>query len=555
MPGVFLALLCLPSKAQDISRIGQEKPFAVSGYLDLKGIFYNVSGIEPRRKPFSYFINGAPVFSFYGITIPVSFTLSEQERSFRQPFNQFGLSPYYKWLTVHLGYRNIQFSPYTLAGYTMLGAGVEMHPGLFRFGFMYGRLNRATKLDTTLGVVQPYSFSRRGMAMKIGVGNENHYVDFSFLKAKDDTNSLKSKINPGDTLPVMAAANFVAGVSTHLKMGSKIFFDADAAYSIYTRNIQSQLALPEDLEKLERVAGSIMPINATSEKYMAYSAGLTFKDKYFSLKLGYKRVDPNFQSMGAYFFNNDLQNITIAPSFYTKNNKFRFSGSIGFQKDNLQKQKVATTKRVIGSANMSWNIDQHWGIDANYMNFSANSTPEVVSVNNKYLLAHTTNNISVNPRYILTKNNLTHVALLSYNYSVLSDANQDTKAWNTVKTNVVFMNYNITVLQSALTLMAGANYTTNELSIGTTKYYGFSIGASKNVAKNKITLGTNNSYSLGSNDNSPNVLNASVTASYRPAAKHQFNLRWVMVKTTYGSASTAPSFNENTGEVGYTLSF
>jgi len=189
------------------------------------------------------------------------------------------------------------------------------------------------------------------------------------------------------------------------------------------------------------------------------------------------------------------------------------------------------------------------------MNFSSNSTPEVVNVDNRYLLAHTTNNLSVSPRYILSKNNKTHVVLLSYNYSVLSDANPDTKEWNTIKTNVAFLNYNITFIPQVLTLLAGANFTTNELPQGTTQYYGITLGASKNLAKNTITIGTNNSYSLGNNDNSPNVLNVSVNGSYRPAAKHQFNLRWTLLRTTFGDAAMVPGYTENTGEAGYTLSF
>jgi len=54
-------------------------------------------GKEAYRKPFTWMLTGSPTLSVYGITLPFSFTISEQQRNFRQPFNKFGVSPYYKW--------------------------------------------------------------------------------------------------------------------------------------------------------------------------------------------------------------------------------------------------------------------------------------------------------------------------------------------------------------------------------------------------------------------------------------------------------------------------
>lgn len=72
--------------------------------------------LPDRYLPFNYVITGAPVLSLYGMQIPVSFVIGRQQSSFTQPFNQFELSPSYKWVTVHAGYRNLTFSPYTLTG-------------------------------------------------------------------------------------------------------------------------------------------------------------------------------------------------------------------------------------------------------------------------------------------------------------------------------------------------------------------------------------------------------------------------------------------------------
>ncbi|MDP4256024.1 MAG: hypothetical protein Q8938_18595, partial [Bacteroidota bacterium] len=121
---VAVASRAFSAGAQDIGTWGSQKPVSLRGSAQIRGIFYGASGIPDRRTPFSYLFAGNLTADLYGVSIPMNFSISEQDRSFSQPFNQFGISPHYKWITLHLGYRNISFSPYTLAGYTLLGAGV-----------------------------------------------------------------------------------------------------------------------------------------------------------------------------------------------------------------------------------------------------------------------------------------------------------------------------------------------------------------------------------------------------------------------------------------------
>src|SRR4051812_17039997 len=99
--------------AQDLENITEEKPFVFSGAFTLYGSHYYVDGIPSRRKDFSWYLTGNPNLRIYGIDIPFNFTVSEQERSFRQPFNQFSITPSYKWIKLHLGYNNITWSPFT----------------------------------------------------------------------------------------------------------------------------------------------------------------------------------------------------------------------------------------------------------------------------------------------------------------------------------------------------------------------------------------------------------------------------------------------------------
>lgn len=113
-----LALIGLLSahglSAQNLETIGKEKALTVSGGVSLNQIIYAASGIDSRRDPYSYYASGNINFRLYGWSVPLSFALSNQSVSYQQPFNQYGIHPTYKWVTGHIGYSSMSFSPYTL---------------------------------------------------------------------------------------------------------------------------------------------------------------------------------------------------------------------------------------------------------------------------------------------------------------------------------------------------------------------------------------------------------------------------------------------------------
>src|SRR5690606_27639904 len=131
---------------------------------------------------------------------PFSFSLSNQNSSFQQPFNQYGLHPTYKWITAHLGWASMNFSPYTLNGHLFLGAGVETTPtDKWSISGMYGRLQKAVVPDTTAGVLAAYQ--RMGFGLKASYGTGADHVDIILFRAKDDAASIPNIDLAGEVLP------------------------------------------------------------------------------------------------------------------------------------------------------------------------------------------------------------------------------------------------------------------------------------------------------------------------------------------------------------------
>ena len=147
-PLTYMVLLCIglflnPAFGQDVENVSGKKPVKVSGFINMGSSYIDDNRANFFQKPLGYFGTlGMNVSIFESIQIPLSFTYSDQQTTFSRPsFRTFGLSPTYKWLTIHAGYRNFSVSPLLLSGSMIKGFGVEVKPGIFQVSLFKGDFN------------------------------------------------------------------------------------------------------------------------------------------------------------------------------------------------------------------------------------------------------------------------------------------------------------------------------------------------------------------------------------------------------------------------------
>lgn len=548
------------SFAQDFTNIKDLKPISYAGSIEARSMFYSASGIANRRVPFTYLLSGSPTVNIYNVQIPFTLSLSESDRSFSQPFNQYGLSPTYKWITVHAGYRNLSFSPYTLGGHTMLGAGFELNPGKLRVGFMYGRLNRATTIDTTSQSLVPFSFSRKGYAAKLGYGSANNFVEFSYLNAKDDQNTKPSNL-PSALNLVSPAKNNVLGYSLKFTFFKKLFIESTGAVSLYTKDINSPINIDSVKNDFLQQANDIFKLNGTSEYYTAFSGGLGYREKNYGVKVNYRRIEPDFKTMGAYFFNSDLENWTINPDINLMKGKIRVNGSVGFQRDNLKNQKRAENKRIIASANAGLQITKALGLDLIYTNFSDNQTPQTALFADSLRIVQTTQTIGFMPRYFLIRPLATHVISASANFSSLNDFNNFFSAQaasRNISTEQYFVNYNLTFPKQKTSLFININSTNLKGQNLENSFTGGTIGGNRSFFSEKMQTGLSFTLTKTNSNSSPEsfITNASGNLAYIVTKRQRvaFNL-FLTDNKTKAINLLQPNFTETRAELSYQFNF
>ncbi len=549
---VFSFIALRVSYGQDITHFKKNKT-SFHGNLSATTIFYHTNGLTQRKPSFSYILGGNFTLSLKGFIFPFSFTYSDQNKSFRQPFNHYGVSPQWKWIKIHLGYRNINFSKYVLGGHTILGAGLELTPGLFRFGVVYGRIQRKTNQASS--IYNPISdtitsFTRKMISFKVGIGNRNNYFDFIVLRAADDSTSINPSVKETGKFP---ATNLVTGINTHLAFTPTLYFEAEAAYSVYTENQNSDIAfeVPDFVNK-------VIPVNLSSKVFLAVRALLEYRNKKglkFSLK--YRRIDPGYKSMGSYFINNDLENITFNTGFAALKRKLRFNGSIGLERNNLKTARNATTKKVIGSAMVSYDPIRQFGITFNYSNYSINQQAGRIQIADSVKLYQTNGTIMIMPHVqLMSKDNkLSHFFSLVFTRMNLNDKNIYTGNNNSFTTINNMINYTVSVIPIGLSVTTAFNYNKVNMSIGNSTNTGGSIGISKSFLKNKITTGFNTNITQSKNEQQTYlVFNTGLNGRIRLGKRHQFRIKISFISSKDKTNSVQNS-NEQIGDLSYVFTF
>ena len=554
------SVVCSRLYGQQVDKMLQSAPVAVSGNLQLTSIFYHANGIPNRYLPFNYVISGTPVLSIYGFQIPVSFVIGKQQSSFTQPFNQFGLSPSYKWLTLHAGYRNLVFSPYTLAGHTFLGGGLELNPGKWRFAAIYGQFNKAALLDTAQRIyLSNFSYKRTGMAVRLGYGTENNYFEIIGLKAKDDPGSLKLRKGLVDSSGITPAENTVAGYNMRLSFWrNRITLESNGAVSLYTNDINAPKLQDSAFEKEVRQLNQFTTVRTASELFGAVDASLRYKLKNFSVKLQYRHVDAGFQSMGAYFLNNDLENYTIAPSFMALKRRLRFSGSLGIQRDDLANKKRTRASKVIGSANLSADITDRLGIDGNYSNYSVSQTVKTIRFADSLKVVQSSAQLSVTPRYTIPGNTLSHNIIFSANLSRVKELNPmrvdslngDINMYN------YLLNYQLNLVKQLASVYVSFNHTELKSPVLKDGNNGLTLGFSKAALKNALSVSASAGWLLSKrNEEKGRIITGSLQCRYRLLRQHQIRLSAYYTDSRPDNPSPAyPHYNETRAEIGYGFS-
>lgn len=551
--------------AQNLEEISLKKKITISGSFNLNTVGYTCVGIPQRRDPFNWFSTGSLTVDLFGYAAPFSFSYSNANRSFSQPFNQFSFTPQYKWVKGYVGYSSMTFSPYTLSGHVFFGGGAELTPGKWRIALMYGRLRKAVPYDLTDSLQHGNAaYKRMGYGVKIGYEASGNAVSMNVFTAKDDPESLPFVLQERVITPQQNVAISIAGRKTFLK---RLFIEAEYAVSALNSNVMANTEVADSVYTSRNFVQGLLRENSTSRYFDAVNAGLGYQGKTYMIQLKYERVAPEYHTLGAYYFNNDIRNITIAPTVRLLKNKLIVAANAGFQKNNLNKTRASTMLRTVGAYNLQYLPNEKWSVNGSYSNFSSytNMRPQEdplfqnsLDTLNFYQVSETfTGSVSRS----LGAGDRPQLVMITGSYQKASNKSATEAGAQLSDFISGNISYSYSLTPSNLSLSIGTNVYTNNVAGLRSSFVGPVASATKSLLEKKLRCSYSSSYShtSGNGVKTSPVWSNQLGISYAPKEKegrgrNNLSLGISLVRRLK-NVGEQPAFTEATGTLNYSHSF
>ena len=536
-----------PSYAQNIEEVlafRKKTPFKISGSISARATLFS-SQPSKARQSFTYQITGSVNLSLYELlNIPLSFNLNNYGANFSYPSlpNRLSLHPSYKWMKAHIGDVSMSFGPYTLNGHQFTGLGVELSPGRWQVSAMAGRLLKRVDADPNIPSLQ-VGYERWGYGLKTRYEGSTFALGGTVFAARDRDGRISFDI---DALGIYPKGNIALGLEGSLSLIKDL-----------------KLSLEYGLSRMQQDLRS-----AEVSYYHALKADVSYSFVGNTLGVGYERIDPGYATLGAYYFNNDYENLTLNYSRSFFDSKLSLALSGGLQRDDLRGQKQEHNKRFVGSAQVGFTPSEALSASVSLSSFQSyrnlKSSFDYINARTPYdnldTLQFTQLNHSLDADISWRlKQSEAQTQTLSATLSYQEAADRQGRYIQPGQLTR-FMNlgtsYSLDLSALDLTLTGGFNVSNNYADRKAVLTLGPSLSLAKRFLKKQLSTGLSLSYNetQEAGHRLAQVYNLRATAGYRFWGKHGLNasVAYQGRKLLHAVSSPRSSF---TSELSYSYSF
>lgn len=503
----------------------------INGNVNASAIYTGGNSATNLRSPFVWNLNGGVNANILGqINLPFSFSITQAGTQYTHPVapTRLSIAPKYKWITAYIGDVGLTYSPYTLNGHLFRGIGVQFSPhGPWQFSAMYGRFQKPVPYDSTNKSVLA-AYKRLGYGANIEYRKEKYSLGTSVFYAKDNLNSIAAL---PDSIAIQPKQNLAVSFHGAVKFNNGLELNLEYGTSALTGDTRA-----ENTTDGKTFLKGIIPNKVSTNYFHAIKTGLNYIYKTSSIGVGYERVDPNYQTLGAYYFVNDLENITINLAQSLLKEKARLNINLGIQRDDLDGHKASINKRLVGSANLNYMPNEKLMLDVSYSNFQTymNIKPQAIQDTIQLQPVDTLSftqiaqNASVNINYIL-KRNTQHSHTLSFMFNFQDAADKQgsiVRKGDGSQFYNAMLNYTLGFIPKHINVTAGFNMSYNTIGRNNFMLLAPRVGMAALLWKNKLNLNGAASYNISTATGAQqiSVFNIRTQAAYTLFKKHQLGL-------------------------------
>ncbi len=322
-----------------------------SGSANTSGQYDGITGAAQGRPTWIGTVALAPVLKLYGFEVRCPVTVSTLDRNTRQSFNR--LSPTIRKGWFDLGLVDVRptYSPFTLNGQPVRGAGIVLTPGIFRLAATTGETRRAVEgSDTTEA-----SFRQTLSAARVGVGRPERgfSVNLNLVRAQDSYDSAYAWRRPlppdsTDTIDVITPKeNTVVSLEVGMRLfGNRVSLAGEVAGSQFSRDLRAEVLEIDN----PWIPDFVQPRLSSQHDFALNASAAVEVLAGGRLTAAFRRVGPAFRTLGNPYLLADVQSLSGAVVQPILGNDLVLDLGYRQSRDNLSGLKLhTTTTRAVAS--------------------------------------------------------------------------------------------------------------------------------------------------------------------------------------------------------------
>jgi hypothetical protein len=225
---------------------------------------------------------------------------------------------------------------------------------------------------------------------------------------------------------------------------------------------------------------------------------LDYKLKRFKTGLEYKRVAPQYKSLGTYYFLDDYENFTLKLGFSMFKQKFRLNGKAGLQRNNLSKLKESTRTRKIINASLFIAPSKKFSTTFRIANFQSERLPTIERLNDSLTYTQTSETYSIVPVLLLKgKDKVTTISVMG-SYLRLVDLGLNLTNSVGVDNYTGNITYGVAQQKTGVSISGSLLFNKNIVGDNENQRIGANASYSKRVIEKKGRLNTNLGFTMNS---------------------------------------------------------
>ena len=186
---------------------------------------------------------------------------------------------------------------------------------------------------------------------------------------------------------------------------------------------------------------NFIAINPSTRLSMAGELNASYSFPSFGMGLQYRRVEPNYRSLGMTFIQADVESITAMTNFYFFKRKLSLYLKGGFERNNLRNLDYLGRQRLIGSARLNLLPAKGWNIGMYYSNYQYESVDGLVEINDTLRQVAVNESIGLNINYTMRSEERSFSVFASLH----RNSNKDLSPILTIAQDIVTLNGNLGV--------------------------------------------------------------------------------------------------------------